>query len=120
MTVFVPAIRVFLSRGKPVQFDIAASILEIAYRQALFWFGAIYAPIVPLVSSITVFVIFYLKKWSLLRFSAPPRRIYSSFTQRIYFLLFLLATLTLMALPIGYTMTGYCVMDSHWGGQPHL
>ncbi|KAI9137413.1 hypothetical protein BKA69DRAFT_919046 [Paraphysoderma sedebokerense] len=86
------------------EFDITSNILELVYRQAIVWIGSVYAPIMSVFSIIIGFFMFFVKKWITVRFSAPPRRIYNSYSQVSFFLLFLLLTLILTAGPTLFAM----------------
>ncbi|KNE69276.1 hypothetical protein AMAG_13658 [Allomyces macrogynus ATCC 38327] len=87
------------------EFDMPSNILELVYRQAIIWIGSVYAPIISLQAIFTTTVMFYVKKWTIIMFADPPRRIYNSYAQAIWFLLFMLLTLLLMAVPILFAVT---------------
>ncbi|KAI9216996.1 hypothetical protein BC828DRAFT_408908 [Blastocladiella britannica] len=81
------------------EFDITSNILELVYRQAVIWIGSTYAPFLPVASLFTTTIIFYVKRFTVLRWAQPPKRIFNSYTQVIWFLVFMLMTLILMAVP---------------------
>ena len=60
-----------------------------------------------LVSIMSGWVIFFVKKFTLEKCGLPPRRIYNSYRQNIYFQFFLLFTLFLMMVPMGWMLTQY-------------
>ncbi|KAJ1500631.1 hypothetical protein HMI56_003711, partial [Coelomomyces lativittatus] len=87
------------------EFDITSNILELVYRQSITWIGSIYAPIMPWVGMFSTTVIFFVKKWTVQRYADPPRRIYNSYSQVIWFLLFMFITLILMMVPALFVLT---------------
>lgn len=87
------------------EYGIAENILEVIYRQGLVWVGTIYSPMLIVVYILSGWIIFYVKMIVIRTCGLPPKRIYNSYQQNIYFLFFLLVMLGLMALPVFYGLT---------------
>ncbi|KAG9477040.1 hypothetical protein GDO78_002432 [Eleutherodactylus coqui] len=72
------------------EFDIARNVLDLIYAQTLAWIGIYFSPLLPIIQMIKLFIIFYVKKVSLMMNCIPPRRAWraSQMTTVFVFILF--------------------------------
>ena len=49
--------------------------MNLIYSQSLAWFGIFYSPLLPVVQLIKLFLVFYLKKLTVLKFSSPFKKV---------------------------------------------
>uniref|UniRef100_A0A8D0AZG4 Transmembrane channel-like protein n=1 Tax=Salvator merianae TaxID=96440 RepID=A0A8D0AZG4_SALMN len=77
------------SLGVP-EFDIAGNVLDLIYVQTLAWIGIFFSPLLPAIQMICYFIIFFVKKVSLMMNCQPPRRAWraSQMNTLFVFLLF--------------------------------
>uniref|UniRef100_A0A8C5HHA7 Transmembrane channel-like protein n=1 Tax=Gouania willdenowi TaxID=441366 RepID=A0A8C5HHA7_GOUWI len=63
-----------ISRLGVPEFDVGRNVLEIIYAQTLGWIGIYFSPLLPAIQILKFFILFYLKKVSLIQNCQPPRR----------------------------------------------
>ena len=86
------------------EFNIPKEILNLVYKQMIFWSAFYFAPLLPVMAVIEVTVTFYLKKWSAISNVVPPKTVVlnnqSTFTINALFLISLLIVFVFIGLII--------------------
>ncbi|XP_056359506.1 transmembrane channel-like protein 5 isoform X6 [Oenanthe melanoleuca] len=80
---------VCLNLGLP-EFDIGRNVLDLIYAQTLTWIGILFSPLLPGIQMIAFFIVFFVKKVSLMRNCQPPCKVWrtSQMMTSFIFLLF--------------------------------
>ncbi|XP_030339158.1 transmembrane channel-like protein 7 [Strigops habroptila] len=95
---------------KPVQwfglqeFGISDNVLGIVYGQTICWIGTFFSPLLPAIATIKYFIIFYIKKISLIRTCKPSARPIRASSSNFFFLVVLLIGLILAFIPLGISI----------------
>ncbi|NXG58360.1 TMC7 protein, partial [Hemiprocne comata] len=95
---------------KPVQwcglqeFGISDNVLEIIYGQTICWIGTFFSPLLPAIATIKYFIIFYIKKISLMHTCKPAARPFRASSSNFFFLVVLLIGLILAFIPLGISI----------------
>ncbi|CAN2391930.1 Transmembrane channel-like, partial [Pristimantis euphronides] len=84
------------------EFDIPPNILELVYGQTICWIGAFYSPLLPAIATIKYFIIFYIKKITLMENCRPPTRPFRASSSNFFFMVILLIGLILACIPVGF------------------
>ncbi|XP_058706041.1 transmembrane channel-like protein 5 [Poecile atricapillus] len=66
---------VCVSLGLP-EFDIGRNVLDLIYAQTLTWIGILFSPLLPGIQMIAFFIVFFVKKVSLIRNCQPPCKVW--------------------------------------------
>ncbi|XP_053847957.1 transmembrane channel-like protein 5 [Vidua macroura] len=66
---------VCMNLGLP-EFDIGRNVLDLIYAQTLTWIGILFSPLLPGIQMIAFFIVFFVKKVSLIRNCQPPRKVW--------------------------------------------
>ncbi|KAM4025697.1 transmembrane channel-like protein 7 [Anomaloglossus baeobatrachus] len=83
------------------EFEIPQNVLELVYGQTICWIGAFYSPLLPAIATIKYFIIFYVKKITLMENCRPPTRPFRASSSKFFFLVILLIGLILACVPVG-------------------
>ncbi|XP_073218411.1 transmembrane channel-like protein 7 isoform X3 [Lepidochelys kempii] len=119
---------------KPIQwcglqeFGIPENVLEIVYGQTICWIGIFYSPVLPAIATVKYFIVFYIKKISLMHTCRPSKRPVRASSSNFFFLVVLLIGLVLAFIPLGLSMTyfrpskacgPFVNFNSSWDVVPH-
>lgn len=88
----------------PAEFDIAICVLDLVYGQALCWLGFFFVPLLPALTVGRLIILFYLKMLSALYNTVPPEKPYQAARSNAFFMIVLLITFFLVAIPMGYVL----------------
>ncbi|XP_077305077.1 transmembrane channel-like protein 7 isoform X2 [Lithobates pipiens] len=83
------------------EFEIPANVLEIVYGQTICWIGTFYSPLLPAIATLKYFVIFYIKKITLMENCRPATRPFRASRSTFFFQVILLIGLVLACIPVG-------------------
>ncbi|NXK48619.1 TMC7 protein, partial [Chauna torquata] len=86
------------------EFGISDNVLEIIYGQTICWIGTFFSPLLPAIATIKYFIIFYIKKISLIHTRKPPGRPIRASSSNFFFLVVLLIGLILAFIPLGISI----------------
>ncbi|KAJ8363904.1 hypothetical protein SKAU_G00127350 [Synaphobranchus kaupii] len=82
------------------EFAIPQNVLEIVYGQTICWIGTFYCPLLPAISTIKYFIVFYIKKMTLVKNCRPATRPFRASSSNFFFLVVLLIGLALACAPV--------------------
>ncbi|KAI0218466.1 Transmembrane channel-like protein 7 [Lamellibrachia satsuma] len=86
------------------EFDIPKNILHLIYIQVLVWFGTFFAPLLPAITVLILFVVFYAKMVSVLYNFTPSSKPYRASDSNFFVLIVLMVAYALCAVPIMYVI----------------
>ncbi|XP_077490272.1 transmembrane channel-like protein 7 isoform X2 [Amblyomma americanum] len=86
------------------EFNIPNRVLDLVYSQTLCWLGTFYCPLLPAVTMIKYFIIFYVQKFTLMNNSAPSQTPYRASRSNTFFVIVLLLALFLAVIPFAYAL----------------
>ncbi|PKU38604.1 transmembrane channelhypothetical protein [Limosa lapponica baueri] len=86
------------------EFQISDNVLEIIYGQTICWIGTFFSPLLPAIAVVKYFIIFYVKKISLIHTQKPAARPFRASSSNFFFLVVLLIGLILAFVPLGVSI----------------
>lgn len=86
------------------EFDLPKHVLDIVYSQTICWLGCFFAPLLPMVAVIGIFLLFYVKKFTCLVNSTPSSKIYRASRSNSLFMFILLVSFILAIIPVAYSI----------------
>ncbi|XP_043945670.1 transmembrane channel-like protein 7 isoform X2 [Protopterus annectens] len=86
------------------EFAIPQNVLEIVYGQTICWIGTFYSPLLPAIATVKYFIVFYIKKISLMSNCRPATRPFRASSSNFFFFLVLLIGLILAYIPVGISI----------------
>ncbi|XP_043848571.1 transmembrane channel-like protein 4 [Dromiciops gliroides] len=85
-----------------MEFQVPEEVLGLVYGQTLVWVGGFYCPLLALLNTAKLLLIFYLKRFTLFTFCSPASRTFRASTANFFFPLMLLLGLAISAIPVLY------------------
>ncbi|KAJ8413589.1 hypothetical protein AAFF_G00080960 [Aldrovandia affinis] len=82
------------------EFAIPQNVLEIVYGQTICWIGTYYCPLLPAISTLKYFIVFYIKKMTLVKNCRPATRPFRASSSNFFFLVVLLIGLAMACVPV--------------------
>ncbi|XP_076619664.1 transmembrane channel-like protein 7 [Colletes latitarsis] len=86
------------------EFDLPKHVLDVVYLQTICWLGCFFAPLLPLVTVVGTFLLFYIKKFACLVNSTPSSKIYRASKSHSLFMFILLISFIISTVPVGYSI----------------
>ncbi|XP_030635983.1 transmembrane channel-like protein 7 [Chanos chanos] len=110
------------------EFAIPQNVLEIVYGQTICWIGTFYCPLLPAINTIKYFLVFYIKKVSLVNNCRPATRPFRASSSHFFFLAVLLIGLALACVPVtvsiaqihsSHSCGPFVRYNTSWEAVPH-
>ncbi|GFS19480.1 transmembrane channel-like protein [Elysia marginata] len=90
----------------PPEFNITSNVLDLIYAQCLIWLGFLFCPLLPGMMIAKSFILFFVKKLSAMVACPPSEKPYRASRINTFFMIILLLTYFLCAVPVLYGIYG--------------
>lgn len=90
----------------PPEFNITSNVLDLIYAQCLIWLGFLLCPLLPGMMVVKSFILFFVKKVSAMVACPPSEKPYRASRINTFFMIILLLTYFLCAVPVLYAIFG--------------
>ncbi|XP_035516138.1 transmembrane channel-like protein 7 [Morone saxatilis] len=85
-------------------FLIPFHVLDLVYSQTVSWVGVFYCPLLPLIGTVTLMAMFYIKKFTVLRCCVAEQRMFRASSSSVLFHFMLLLGLLMAAVTMGINL----------------
>ncbi|XP_051239757.1 transmembrane channel-like protein 7 [Dicentrarchus labrax] len=86
------------------RFLIPFNVLDLVYSQTVSWVGVFYCPLLPLIGTVTLMAMFYIKKFTVLRCCVAEQRMFRASSSSVLFHFMLLLGLLMASVTIGFNL----------------
>lgn len=67
------------------QFEISFNVLDLVNSQTVTWVGVFYCPLLPAINTVRLLLLFYVKKFTVVRCCVPPQRMFRTASSSVLF-----------------------------------
>ncbi|XP_076312107.1 transmembrane channel-like protein 7 isoform X2 [Tachypleus tridentatus] len=86
------------------EFDVTSNVLDLVYSQTLCWLGTFYSPLLPAITVIKHFILFYIKQFTVMVNCIPSQIPYRASRSNTFFMIVLMLSFVLCIIPLGYSI----------------
>nr|XP_020669784.1 transmembrane channel-like protein 8 [Pogona vitticeps] len=87
------------------EFLVPHNVLDIVATQTVIWIGIYFCPLLPLLGCVSIFLTFYIKKYTLFQNCQPSTQLFRASRSKFLFQIMLLLGLFLACSPLSYVIT---------------
>ncbi|XP_073682257.1 transmembrane channel-like protein 7 [Garra rufa] len=93
------------------QFEISLNVLDLVNSQTVTWVGVFYCPLLPAISTIRLFFLFYIKKFTVMRCCVPAQRMFRIASSSVLFHFMLLLGLFMAVVTLVVNINRFVLVD---------